>query len=146
MLFALYNTLVPWTCILQLPVYAEHSNIVYFENSTKNSCNILFKLMTHWKITAVKVVRDKKKKTENKRKALNLSVNVFSTKVIIGDTIFTSTTAILRGHFSRSDQLEFWLNGSRPSGFIHYCAFHKHANSEVQKPTDDCVFCCRQSS
>ena len=29
---------------------------------------------------------------------------------------------------------------------IHYCAFHKHANSEVQKPTDDCVFRCRQSS
>ena len=27
-----------------------------------------------------------------------------------------------------------------------YCAFHKHANSEVQKPTDDCVFRCRQSS
>ena len=25
-------------------------------------------------------------------------------------------------------------------------AFHKHANSEVQKPTDDCVFRCRQSS
>ena len=21
-----------------------------------------------------------------------------------------------------------------------YCAFHKHANSKVQKPTDDCVF------
>ena len=21
-----------------------------------------------------------------------------------------------------------------------YCAFHKHANSELQKPTDDCVF------
>ena len=21
-----------------------------------------------------------------------------------------------------------------------YCAFHKHANFEVQKPTDDCVF------
>ena len=21
-----------------------------------------------------------------------------------------------------------------------YCAFHKHANSEVQNPTDDCVF------
>ena len=21
-----------------------------------------------------------------------------------------------------------------------YCAFRKHANSEVQKPTDDCVF------
>ena len=27
-----------------------------------------------------------------------------------------------------------------------YCAFHKHANSEVQKPADDCVFRCRQSS
>ena len=27
-----------------------------------------------------------------------------------------------------------------------YCAFHKHANSEVQKPTDDCIFRCRQSS
>ena len=25
-------------------------------------------------------------------------------------------------------------------------AFHKHANSEVQKPTDDCVFRYRQSS
>ena len=23
---------------------------------------------------------------------------------------------------------------------------HKHAIFEVQKPTDDCVFCCRQSS
>ena len=23
---------------------------------------------------------------------------------------------------------------------IYYCAFHKHANSEVQKPTDYCVF------
>ena len=55
--------------------------------------------MTHWKTTAAKVVRDKKK-NRKKRKALNLSVNVFSTKVIIGDTIFTSTTAILRGHAS----------------------------------------------
>ena len=27
-----------------------------------------------------------------------------------------------------------------------YCAFHKHANFEVQKPTDDCVFRCCQSS
>ena len=27
----------------------------------------------------------------------------------------------------------------------YFYAFHKHANSEVQKPTDDCVFCCRQS-
>ena len=24
-----------------------------------------------------------------------------------------------------------------------YCAFHKYANSEVQKPTDDCAFRCR---
>ena len=53
--------------------------------------------MTHWKTTAAKVVRDKKE-NRKKRKALNLSVNAFSTKVIIGDTIFTSTTAILRGH------------------------------------------------
>ena len=29
--------------------------------------------------------------------------------------------------------------------FIYYCAFDKHANSEVPKPTDDCVFRCRQS-
>ena len=29
---------------------------------------------------------------------------------------------------------------------IFYCAFHKHANSEVQKPTGDYVFHCRQSS
>ena len=28
----------------------------------------------------------------------------------------------------------------------NYCAFHKHANSEVQKPTEDCIFRCRQSS
>ena len=33
-----------------------------------------------------------------KKTALYLSVNVFSTKVLIGDTIFTSGTAILRGH------------------------------------------------
>ena len=59
-------------------------------------CNILFKLMTHWKTTAAKAVRDKKRKQKKKRKALNL--NVFSTKLITGDTIFTSTTAILRGH------------------------------------------------
>ena len=30
--------------------------------------------------------------------------------------------------------------------FVYYCAFHKHANSEVQKPSDVCVFRCRQSS
>ena len=99
MLFALYNTLVSWTCILQLPVYAEHSNIVYFENSTKNSCNILFKL---W-LTGRPLQRkwfEIKKENRKKRKALNLRVNVFSPKVIIGDTIFTSTTAVLRGHAS----------------------------------------------
>ena len=28
----------------------------------------------------------------------------------------------------------------------YYCAFHKHANSEVQKPSDDCVLCRHQSS
>ena len=43
--------------------------------------------MTHWKNTAAKVVRDKKE-NRKKRKALNLSVNVFSTNIIIGDTIF----------------------------------------------------------
>ena len=26
-----------------------------------------------------------------------------------------------------------------------YCAFQKHTNSEVQNPTYDCVFRCRQS-
>ena len=55
--------------------------------------------MTRRKTTAAKVVWDKKENGQ-KRKALNLSVNVFSTKVIIGDTIFTCTTAILRGHAS----------------------------------------------
>ena len=39
---------------------------------------------------------------EKKKKKLYLSVNVFSTKVLIGDTIFTSPngdgTAILHGH------------------------------------------------
>ena len=41
-----------------------------------------------------------------KKKALYLSVNVFSTKALIGDTIFTSPTgdvsAILRGHPSHA--------------------------------------------
>ena len=40
------------------------------------------------------------------RNALHLSVNVFGTKVLVGDTIFTSPTgdgtAILRGHPSRA--------------------------------------------
>ena len=43
---------------------------------------------------------------QKKKKALYLSVNVFSTKVLIGDTIFTSPdgdgTAILRGHPSHA--------------------------------------------
>ena len=29
MLLALYNNLVPWTCTLQLPVHAEHSNCLF---------------------------------------------------------------------------------------------------------------------
>ena len=41
-----------------------------------------------------------------KKKALYLSVNEFNTKVLIGDTIFTSPTgdgtAILRGHPSHA--------------------------------------------
>ena len=42
--------------------------------------------MTHWKTTAVKVIRVKKiKNNDKKRKALYLSVNVFSTKVLTGN-------------------------------------------------------------
>ena len=45
-------------------------------------------------------------KKKKKKKALYLSVNVFSTKVLIGDTIFTSPngdrTAILHGHPSHA--------------------------------------------
>ena len=29
---------------------------------------------------------------------------------------------------------------------LTYCTFHKHTNSEVQKPTGVCIICCRQSS
>ena len=29
---------------------------------------------------------------------------------------------------------------------VSYGAFQKHPNSEVQKPTDVCIFPCRQSS
>ena len=46
---------------------------------------------------------------ERKKNALYLSVNVFSTKVLIGDTVLTSPTgdgsAILGGHLS---QVEVW--------------------------------------
>ena len=38
-------------------------------------------------------------------------------------------------------------NSNRPfQSYGLYCAFHKHANFEGQKPTNDCVFRCRQSS
>ena len=51
------------------------------------------------------LVRKAKIKTATKH-ALYLSVNVFSTKVLIGDTIFTSPngdgTAISRGHPSHA--------------------------------------------
>ena len=47
----------------------------------------------------------------SKKKAFYLSVNVFSTKVLIGDTIFTSPTwdgtAILRGHPSHAKVYSF---------------------------------------
>ena len=47
----------------------------------------------------------------SKKKAFYLSVNVFSTKVLIGDTIFTSPTwdgtAILRGHPSHAKIYSF---------------------------------------
>ena len=37
------------------------------------------------------------------------------------------------------------LGSPANNGRISYCSFHKHANSEVQKPTDDCFLRCRQS-
>ena len=47
--------------------------------------------------------------SEEKKKALYLSVKVFSTKALIGDTIFTSSTGdgtvILRGHPSHAKAL-----------------------------------------
>ena len=55
-------------------------------------------------ILAITLGREKTSK--KKKKALYLSVNVLSTKVLIGDTIFTSPTgdgtAILRGHPSHA--------------------------------------------
>ena len=63
-------------------------------------------------ILTAKRQASKQNGTQNKTKyiflknALYLSVNVFSTKVLIGDTIFTSPngdgTAILRGHPSHA--------------------------------------------
>ena len=60
------------------------------------------------------------------RQKLYLSVNVFSTKVLIGDTVFTSTTVdrtvILRGHPShaklRSSRLQ-----CKDTTFISYSYF-----------------------
>ena len=49
--------------------------------------------------------------------------------------------ALLQDHYKGKDILFIIVTRLRE----HYCAFHKHANSEVQKPTDDCVFRCRQS-
>ena len=53
---------------------------------------------------------------KKKKKALYLSVNVFSTKVLIGDTIFTSPngdgTAILRGHPSHAKVSLLAVKGS----------------------------------
>ena len=62
----------------------------------------------------------------NKKTAIHLSVNVFSTKVLIGDTVFTSTTVdrtvILRGHPShaklRSSRLQ-----CKDTTFISYSYF-----------------------
>ena len=52
------------------------------------------------------ISRNKRNIREKKKNALYLSVNVFSTKVLIGDTILTSPTgdgtAILRGHPSHA--------------------------------------------
>ena len=54
------------------------------------------------------------------KKALCWSVNVFSKKVLIGDTIFTSPTgdgtAILRGHTSHA-------KAQRLAGQMHYLRF-----------------------
>ena len=92
-----YLELVP--CSSQ---FMKNILIVYFANSTKSSCNILFNLTTHWKTTAVKVIWDEtnKQTKEKTRKALCWSVNVFSTRVLIGDTKSHTGngTAILRGH------------------------------------------------
>ena len=57
-----YLELVP--CSSQ---FMQNIPIVYFENSTKSSCNILFNLTTHWKTTAVKVIWDEKNKQTNKQ-------------------------------------------------------------------------------
>ena len=40
----------------------------------------------------------------------------------------------------------FMQTVDRKLGFSIYCTFHKHPNSKVQKPADDCVFRCCQLS
>ena len=37
-------------------------------------------------------------------------------------------------------ELILLMDSSGEKKCTYYGAFHKHANSEVQKPTDDCVF------
>ena len=63
--------------------------------------NVNFTLSLFIEISSISFIRNYFKKN-----ALSLSVNVFSTKVLTGDTIFTSPTgeetAILRGHPSHA--------------------------------------------
>ena len=47
--------------------------------------------------------------------------------------------------FPSGPDLSFFYSNDGIQILLFYCAFHKHANSEVQKPTDDCVFHCRQA-
>ena len=57
-----------------------------------------------------------------KKRALYLSVNVFSRKVLIGDTILTSPTenetAILRGHSSHARERQTVCSRLQGSAFI----------------------------
>ena len=63
-----------------------------------------------------------------KKRALYLSVDVFSTKVLIGDTIFMSPTenetAILRGHPSHAHEGQAVCSRLQGSTFISQ--FFKH--------------------
>ena len=74
--------------ILSILKIAPKTNVIYFLNL----------LLT--RTPPVRKWFKIKKENKKKRKAVNLSVKVFSTNVIIGDTILTSTTANLRGHAS----------------------------------------------
>ena len=65
-----------------------------FTDFFKESLNrwLTDKVIGSWVTIAILVLASKKQKTKNKKNALYLSVNVFSTKVLIGDTVFTSPT------------------------------------------------------